>query len=81
MTIRACARSSERMVRLRRDPRAACFGCGQGHAQLFERRFYPVGGASVLSERMLRVIERAGGPARVDSRVEEILVEDRAAVG
>jgi all-trans-retinol 13,14-reductase len=63
-------------------PAAACFGMQAKVTRSFSKgAFYPVGGASVLSERMLRVIERAGGRARVDSRVEEILVEDGAAVG
>jgi all-trans-retinol 13,14-reductase len=43
--------------------------------------YYPVGGAATLLQRMVPVIERAGGRALVDARVEEILVEHGAAAG
>ncbi len=63
-------------------PAEACFGMQAKVTRSFSRgAFYPVGGAAVLSRRMLGVIERAGGCALVDSPVAEILVERGAAVG
>jgi all-trans-retinol 13,14-reductase len=63
-------------------PAAASFGL---HAKVarsfFNGAFYPVGGAAVLSQRMVPVIERAGGRVLVDARVEEILIEGDAATG
>ncbi len=63
-------------------PEAASFGMQAKVTRSFSRgAFYPVGGAGVLSDRMLRVVERAGGRAMVDARVEEILVDRKTAVG
>ncbi len=63
-------------------PAAASFGL---HAKVarsfFNGAFYPVGGASVLPQRLVKVIERAGGRVHVDARVEEILVERGAVAG
>jgi all-trans-retinol 13,14-reductase len=63
-------------------PAAASFGL---HAKVsrsfFNGAFYPVGGASVIAQRMLAVIERAGGRVLVDARVEEILVERGSVTG
>ena len=63
-------------------PAAASFGMQAKVTRSFSKgAFYPVGGACVLSRRMVSVIERAGGRALVDARVGEILVERGAAVG
>jgi len=42
---------------------------------------YPVGGASVIAEHMLPVIGAAGGEARADTRVEQLVMENGAVVG
>jgi all-trans-retinol 13,14-reductase len=63
-------------------PAQACFGMQAKVTRSFSRgAFYPIGGAAALSQRMLNVIERAGGRALVDACVDEILVEGGAAIG
>lgn len=42
---------------------------------------YPVGGASAIAEGLVPVIEAAGGSARPDTPVRDILIEDGVAVG
>ncbi|MGD2152220.1 MAG: NAD(P)/FAD-dependent oxidoreductase [Gemmatimonadales bacterium] len=42
---------------------------------------YPVGGASAIAQGLVPVIESAGGSARAATPVDEILIEDGAAVG
>ncbi len=63
-------------------PADASFGL---HAKVarsfFNGAYYPVGGASVISQRLVGVIERAGGRVLVDARVEEILVEREHVTG
>jgi all-trans-retinol 13,14-reductase len=63
-------------------PAAASFGMQAKVTRSFSKGAYsPVGGAATLLQRMVPVIERAGGRALVDARVEEILVEHGAAAG
>jgi all-trans-retinol 13,14-reductase len=63
-------------------PSQACFGMQAKVTRSFSRgAFYPVGGAAVISQRMLAVIERAGGRAVADAHVDEILVERGAVQG
>jgi all-trans-retinol 13,14-reductase len=63
-------------------PANASFGL---HAKVarsfFNGAFYPVGGAAVIPQRIIPVVERAGGRVLVDARVEQILVERGAVAG
>ncbi len=63
-------------------PAEASFGI---HATIIshylEGASYPVGGAGVIAEKLVPVIESAGGSARADSPVSEILIEDGCATG
>ncbi|MDH3400111.1 MAG: NAD(P)/FAD-dependent oxidoreductase [Chromatiales bacterium] len=43
--------------------------------------WYPVGGSSVIAERMLPVIRQAGGKARAGVRVDNLLLDDERVVG
>ena len=43
--------------------------------------WYPLGGSSVIAERILPVITQAGGEARTNVCVEALLIEDDQAVG
>ena len=43
--------------------------------------WYPVGGSSVIAERVLPVIKQAGGEARTDEKVETLLVDEDRVVG
>lgn len=51
------------------------------HSYLECGAWYPVGGASVIAERMLPVIRTAGGEARAGVRVERLLMEGGRVVG
>ena len=43
--------------------------------------WYPVGGASVIAERLLPVIRDAGGEARAGVKVQNLIVDDNRVVG
>lgn len=47
----------------------------------FRGGYYPVGGAAVIAESIIPVIERAGGTVLVNAEVEQIVVADGRAVG
>jgi all-trans-retinol 13,14-reductase len=51
------------------------------HSYLECGAWYPVGGSSVIAERMLPVIRQAGGEARAGVRVDRLLVDDEHVVG
>ncbi len=51
------------------------------HSYLECGAWYPVGGASVIAERMLPVITQAGGEARAGVRVDQLPMEDGRVVG
>ena len=63
-------------------PKEASFGI---HATIIrhylEGAGYPVGGAGAIADGLVPVIESAGGSARADTPVSEILIEDGRAVG
>jgi phytoene dehydrogenase-like protein len=43
--------------------------------------FYPVGGARVLAQKLLPVIEQAGGEVRLQARAQELLLDDGIVAG
>jgi all-trans-retinol 13,14-reductase len=47
----------------------------------FNGAFYTVGGAKIFAEKLIPVIEQAGGAIRLRAKVEKILVEKGIAVG
>jgi all-trans-retinol 13,14-reductase len=63
-------------------PKKASFGI---HATIIrhylEGAGYPVGGAGAIADGLVPVIESAGGSARADTSVSEILIEDGRAIG
>jgi all-trans-retinol 13,14-reductase len=63
-------------------PNEASFGI---HATIIrhylEGAGYPVGGAGVIADGLVPVITAAGGSARADTPVSEILIEDGRAIG
>lgn len=64
------------------DPGTSSFGM---HAMLFNHyvngAFYPVGGSRVFAEKLVPVVERAGGEVRVRAHVRELLIEDGRVAG
>ncbi len=51
------------------------------HSYLECGAWYPVGGSSVIAERMLPVIRQAGGEARAGVRVDSLLLDNERVVG
>jgi all-trans-retinol 13,14-reductase len=51
------------------------------HSYLDCGAWYPVGGASVIAERLLPVIREAGGDARAGVRIDSLLTEDERVIG
>lgn len=63
-------------------PKEASFGIHSTIIRHYlEGAGYPVGGAGAIAEGLVPVIESAGGSARSDTSVREILIEDGRAIG
>ncbi len=59
---------------------SAFFQAGITH-HYFEGGYYPVGGAFALPRAFTRALKDAGGELRLETSVEEILIEDGRAIG